>query len=555
MVITPNTEIRLLDVPLTLDNKNQLTFNNSFQQYNYFNNLVREILDGSSYQRKDNIIRYPDHIDNIITCNYVMYQNENYSNKWFYAFITNMRYVNDGMTEISIETDVFQTWQFDLIYKQSFIEREMINVNEDIPGSNLLPESLELGEPKVGGTAEFDELEPVNVIAYSGDTIPASPNIPVEYPITQGGFKINGISSSVVFLLVENNSDWYNILMNSLQQENFSDYIVATFTVPYLAVKDLLVAENKIPRFNAYILQNGKNYFQNATVKTLLSTPTTLDGYTPRNQKLRTYPYVYLGYNPNGGSSKIYRYEDFESGTPTFKIISEVNPNPSVFLIPQNYRGQAGDSLSDLVGLGGYPNTSNRNDFYNSWLAQNSNLISLSMQQEQYNYQAGQLQNGVSMANSMLSSLTGHPASATGIVSNTISIAQAGVNHDFYVKQQMAQIEKQQLIPDKVNLAGSNSTLLGYNLFDKNIFTRYTIKNQFARRIDKYFDMYGYLTNELKIPNINNRPNWNYVKTIGANIVGNVPELELLAIRNMFNNGITLWHNPDTFLDYSVNNR
>ena len=64
-----------------------------------------------------------------------MYQNENFSNKWFYAFITNMTYVNNGMTLIEIATDVFQTWQFDLQYKQSFIEREMINVNEDIPRS------------------------------------------------------------------------------------------------------------------------------------------------------------------------------------------------------------------------------------------------------------------------------------------------------------------------------------------------------------------------------------------------------------------------------------
>ena len=62
-----------------------------------------------------------------------MYKNENYSNKWFYAFITGMRYINDNVTEISIATDVFQTWQFDLIYKQSFIEREIIPVADDTP--------------------------------------------------------------------------------------------------------------------------------------------------------------------------------------------------------------------------------------------------------------------------------------------------------------------------------------------------------------------------------------------------------------------------------------
>lgn len=133
MVITPNSEIRLLKVPLSLDNKNQLTFENATAQYNYFSGLGYLELENASYQRKDNVIRYPEHIDTILNYNYVMYKNTNYSNKWFYAFISSMRYVNDNMTEISIITDVFQTWQFDINFKSCFVEREMINVNEDIP--------------------------------------------------------------------------------------------------------------------------------------------------------------------------------------------------------------------------------------------------------------------------------------------------------------------------------------------------------------------------------------------------------------------------------------
>lgn len=65
--------------------------------------------------------------------NYVMYLNENYTNKWFYAFITKMEYENDYNTKIYITTDVFQTWQFNLTFKQSFIEREMCAVSEDTP--------------------------------------------------------------------------------------------------------------------------------------------------------------------------------------------------------------------------------------------------------------------------------------------------------------------------------------------------------------------------------------------------------------------------------------
>lgn len=72
-----------------------------------------------------------------------MYQNESFNDKWFYAFITKMEYANNNMTRIEIVTDVWQTWQFDIEFKESFIEREMINVSDDIPGSNLLPEGLE----------------------------------------------------------------------------------------------------------------------------------------------------------------------------------------------------------------------------------------------------------------------------------------------------------------------------------------------------------------------------------------------------------------------------
>ena len=139
MAVTPNTEIKLLKVPLEIDNKNQLSFTNATAQYNYFNNLPKIEIDKCHYQRKDNIIRFPAHIDSILQYNYVMYQNKNYTNKWFYAFIINMEYINDNLTNITIATDVFQTWQFDFIFKQSFIEREMLAVVDDVPRSKPTP--------------------------------------------------------------------------------------------------------------------------------------------------------------------------------------------------------------------------------------------------------------------------------------------------------------------------------------------------------------------------------------------------------------------------------
>ena len=178
------------------------------------------------------------------------------------------------------------------------------------------------------------------------------------------------------------------------------------------------------------------------------------------------------------------------------------------------------------------------------------------MDQEKYNYTIDATKKGIDMASNMANNALSLDAvgAFADSANDALDLARLDKNHEFYVKNQMAQIEKQEMLPNTAHL-GTSATLLGYDLLNDGVFTRYTIKAQFARKIDKYFDMYGYLTNERKVPNLNNRPNWNYVKTIGANIVGNIPQYDLQAIKTMFDNGVTLWHHSSTFLDYSQNNR
>ena len=311
-------------------------------------------------------------------------------------------------------------------------------------------------------------------------------------------------------------------------------------------------------------------YKQDEITKTLISTPSSIDGYTPKNQKLRTYPYLYVGFNPPNGTSKIFRYEDFANGTPQFKIISEINPNPTVNFIPQNYRGASGDSLSDSVALNGYPNISYKNDVFNSWLAQNSASLQIARERENLSYSqtksnqqlgligalGGLLGSLDSMQNQSATSLGGTAISALASGGQTVVSAISNEkSHELNVREQMAQVEAQKLVPDSVSLSSSNATLLGYNKIDKNIFTRYNIKAEFARKIDKYFDMFGYATNELKIPNIKNRPTWNYIKTLNANMNANIPQADLAEIKELFNSGITLWHSTTNFKNYYANNR
>ena len=78
---------------------------------------------------------------------------------------------------------------------------------------------------------------------------------------------------------------------------------------------------------------------------------------------------------------------------------------------------------------------------------------------------------------------------------------------------------------------------------------------EFAKIIDDYFSMYGYKINEIGIPNITGRENWNYVKTINCNFDGDgIPQTDMETIRKMFDNGVTFWHNPSTMYNYNNSN-
>ena len=597
MVITPDTDIILLKCELKLDNKNQLTFANETAQYNYFSSLDKLELDNAKYQRKDGAIRYNGHFDDLIGYNYCMYRNNNYSNKWFYAFIIGMEYLNDNCTLIYIATDTWQTWQFDVEFKPSFVEREHILV--DTAGANLLPENLETGEYKIAGVGGVDNLAPIYVIAYTGNQIKYKESVEAGYAKynTYHGHAVNGIPQAFCYIATDSLTKYYYLQRslvgwtNNDGAGNQSEYVLASFIVPKVAVNGLLIDNNRLgvegqtiynPVNNIWLLQGNAT----ATVETLIARPTSIDGYTPHNAKLLTYPYLYIGFNPTQGVSKLYRYEDFENATPSFKFISEVNPNPTVFMIPQNYRGKSGDNLSDAATLNGFPTLSTITDYYNSWLAENAGLINVQTERETYAANMGVVTGSSNLFASALGMIANASSGLTtvgnmgkrfsdyntnggqgsgaglGTASGFGSVVSAGAdlkntaaNYDFYIKELLATVERQKLMPDSATLGGSNATIVGYGLIDDNIFTRYNIKSQFAQRIDHYWDMFGYPTNDLKIPNIDTRPYWNYVKTQGINLEGDIPETDLAEIRNLFDNGITLWHDATKYLDYSQDNR
>jgi len=81
-----------------------------------------------------------------------------------------------------------------------------------------------------------------------------------------------------------------------------------------------------------------------------------------------------------------------------------------------------------------------------------------------------------------------------------------------------------------------------------------SIKAQYAKRIDDYFTMFGYKVNALKVPETHSRAQWNYIQTIDVNIDGAIACEDMGKLKTIYNNGVTVWHNPINFLNYSLLN-
>lgn len=145
MYVEPSTNIIILkDVPLDNSYEHTLYFVDVGSQVDYFTSKAKFSLTNQTYQRVNRgYARVQKTADELYDCNYMMFQNSSFGNKWFYAFITSVEYVNNVTSEIQFEIDVMQTWFFDYELEMTYVERE--HSLEDKIGENLAPEPVDLG--------------------------------------------------------------------------------------------------------------------------------------------------------------------------------------------------------------------------------------------------------------------------------------------------------------------------------------------------------------------------------------------------------------------------
>jgi hypothetical protein len=318
-----------------------------------------------------------------------------------------------------------------------------------------------------------------------------------------------GVYSGLSYLVFNTDSAGIgslNSLLTSIANAGKSSMVVSIFMMPAAFISD-------------------DSYFTNFYNITPTSRTATFEGYVPKNNKLFCYPYNFLYVSNNQGGGAVYRYEFMDNmDNPEFLLTGDMSPSPAVYLMPKNYKGLTTNTEEQLI-ISNFPQCSWNNDAYANWLAQNANSM-------------------------LLSAGTNIAMGAMGAYSGNMAMAATGA---MGVANQLAQIMDRSIQPSQAmgNIGGSSAVAVALKDF---FFYPTTITKEYAQRIDKYFDMYGYKVNTVKKPNLSGRPYWNYVQTIDVNIKGEVPMNDLQKLKSIYNTGVTIWHSGDNIGNYSLNN-
>ena len=517
MYIEPNTNIKILhNVPLENTYDHTLYFANATNQYNYFASKVYKNCTNYTYQRVNKgTMRIEGKADNYYNCNYLMFQNTNFGNKWFYAFINSVEYINNETTEISFEIDVIQTWLFDTHIEECFIERQ--HSLSDAIGDNIVPETLNCGEYVFNDYAPVTPMTDMLVCLAIVDT-----------DGTSSGNLYDGIYGSAE-LYVYDSTDVTSINAKINEYTQKPDSIISMYMLPKLLV-GTIPSDNKLPY--------ASGGFKTILTKAIPTKNDTLDGYLPKNGKMYTYPYNFYHVDNASGNDLTLRYEFFDNLQPVLEITGTVTQPVILSLRPDSYKGVPSYSElggytslnSETIQLNNYPMCSWNVDAYQAWIAQNSVPIALNTVA-----QVGQM--GVASAYSV------NPEAS--VISGTIGVV-SNLLGQFYQASIQADMSKGSFNNGGVNTAIGKQQFYG---------GRCSVSYQYAKMIDDYFTMYGYAVKAIGRVNTSARPHWNYVKTVGCCMSGSVPTDDSKKIISIYDRGITFWKNANEVGNYSLDNR
>lgn len=501
-----------------------------------------------TFIREDTNIRVPYNADDIYGVNYCMYQNDG---MWFCCFVNTITYVNNGVSLLHLEEDVWHTWGEFLDIKPCLVDRE--HVNSDRMGEWRAPEpEMQLEEFTVGGSS-FSEAE-IDTVVIGTNAIPHLKN--------------SSASSSLIFeQLSEDQLDGSDAVSGGLYGNIMSGAKYYGFNVSNVnqrnACKNFLdnlnkcgAAESVCCMFmtSSHFLTFGSGYEVQSSSSIVHGTivPVLVHGgnYTPKNAKCFTFPYSYVSIVDYSGGSMDIKYEDCDTyGSVKYRIQEGLDPTCQMILTMEDYQGQQIDT-SHMMPLNSNPQCPWVYSSYQNWAAQNAANIDVKREGEVMKLVGGAAMAaiGAVLLHNAAIAAEGGMTALGAITSKGGMMAGAGIGTMLgtaYEEDKLkAEIDMQSKIPAHL-MGGSSGNSLQAIMRNTGGYVCHGLQAQSARRLDAFFDVFGYAIDQVKLPNFTGRDYWNYLKTVGANMGGNIPTDRLATINRCLDSGITLWHTSD----------
>ena len=508
--------------------------------------------DAYTYIREDTNIRVPYNADSIYGVNYCMYQNDG---MWFCAFVNTITYVNNGTSLLHLEEDVWHTWGENLVWHTCYIERE--HVSQDNLGQWRAPEPSMALESITIGTHQLHELD-VKSVVIQCNAVPHFKSGQSDYfaqhsendfdgSDSVGGEFVGGTYQGCTSFVFGSSS--YVAAGNFLDNMNkcgAADAIAGIFMIP-----SIMVSEGAGHR-----VTNG----QSMSYDSFVEAPQVAGGnYQPRNKKVLTFPYCYATMSNHNGSEMDIKYEDCDVyGHIAYELEMGVDPTAACYMRLLEHAGSAAGNDSLMIPLSVTPHCSWINDAYQNWLAQNHATVSTThvVNGTQAVIGVGAMFVGIGLmltgagvlpgAASVLSGL-----GVTGSVASGAAMTAGGTMALLSAEKSEAQLDAQSKVPSQTSGATSNNSLHAVGM--NGSITFHALQLDSARRLDWFFDVFGYQIDQIRLPNITSRPSWNYLKTMGASLNGDIPADRLAIINKCLDGGMTFWHTTDVG-NYGLNN-
>lgn len=522
--IIPDSIIYILSgVECDRDYNHVKWFNSRAEQQSYMLDHRIKTYDKCYYVR-DGIVNIDAWADDIYSANYMMFQNSAFSDKWFYAFITEVRYENNRTAEVHYTIDLWQTWWMDCKVGECFVERE--HVLDDTVGLHTIPEGLEYGELVVSEESLLTDFS-YNVVYGCEIVISEAQLQPIENQPTWYDKPVLGKVFQGSKIGFTEDPDKLLKFLNSLITAGYTNTILQVFTIP----RDLKpVSESSVT----------------SKIKELPEIPSAFDSYKPHNNKLYCSPYSdYLVFAPTGDNMVL--HPELFSNTPAVFIRGNTGTQPQVIISPRQYKGTKATDYSKGFTL----NYGEKGSFmYDAYQAE---IASYGFTQITDNLPQGSTDLGLT-----LGALAKYSSRVVSSTSNAISgyvqggaggaITSAGAG----ILDSLAQYSKDTHDTSRLSGASGGSILWSNQLKDARCYVK-QIREEYARTIDQFFDMYGYKVNRVKRPQMDGRPSWNYIKCKNVALTGKIPVDAEMLIKSVIENGVTFW--KTTFHNYSANNK